>query len=157
MAEDLESCLHSIVHYNYNKCTSFWHSYYYVSCSLWLSCSILSLECLDRLLLLSQLYGQYTEQLPSLSQKEAAELLNKKSPDPLEQRRHAELKEESYSKYHGKPQWNWHFQEAHCSFRVNCTGVYCIWWEGTMERKNIEWKFWCFNSVVLIFSISHIF
>ncbi|KAK9407904.1 chloride channel protein 1 [Crotalus adamanteus] len=47
-----------------------------------------------------QLYGQYTEQLPSLSQKEAAELLNKKSPDPLEQRGHAELKEESYSKYH---------------------------------------------------------
>ncbi|KAG8130250.1 hypothetical protein E2320_017033, partial [Naja naja] len=48
----------------------------------------------------SQLYGQYTEQLPSLSQKEAAELLNKKSQESLRRRSQAELKEESYSKYH---------------------------------------------------------
>ncbi|XP_013921464.1 PREDICTED: chloride channel protein 1 [Thamnophis sirtalis] len=47
-----------------------------------------------------KLYGQYTEQPPSLSQKEAAELLNKKSQDPLKRGSQAELKEESYSKYH---------------------------------------------------------
>ncbi|XP_058024007.1 chloride channel protein 1 [Ahaetulla prasina] len=47
-----------------------------------------------------KLYGQYTEQLPSLSQKEAAELLNKKPQDSLKRRSQAELKEESYSKYH---------------------------------------------------------
>ncbi|XP_034266799.1 chloride channel protein 1 isoform X1 [Pantherophis guttatus] len=47
-----------------------------------------------------QLYGQYTDQLPSLSQKEAAELLNKTSQDSLKRRSQAELKEESYSKYH---------------------------------------------------------
>ncbi|XP_063150787.1 chloride channel protein 1 isoform X2 [Candoia aspera] len=48
-----------------------------------------------------QLYGQYTEQLPNLSRKEAAELLSeKKSQDPLKRRSHAELKKDSYSKYH---------------------------------------------------------
>ncbi|KAM6469222.1 chloride channel protein 1 isoform 2-T2 [Liasis olivaceus] len=47
-----------------------------------------------------QLYGQYTEQLPSLSHKQAAELLSKNSQDPLKRRCQAELKEKNYSKYH---------------------------------------------------------
>ncbi|XP_053156554.1 chloride channel protein 1 isoform X2 [Hemicordylus capensis] len=52
-----------------------------------------------------QLYGQYTDQLPSLSPKEAAELLSEKKPQesgqsPLKRVSQAELKEERYSKCH---------------------------------------------------------
>ncbi|XP_070592922.1 LOW QUALITY PROTEIN: chloride channel protein 1 [Erythrolamprus reginae] len=57
-------------------------------------------HCQEKALNHIQLYGQYTEQLPSLPQKEAAELLNKKSQDTLGQKSQAEFKEESYSKYH---------------------------------------------------------
>ncbi|KAH0628538.1 hypothetical protein JD844_009865 [Phrynosoma platyrhinos] len=57
------------------------------------------------LFLCPQLYGQYTEKLPSLSQKEAAELLGGKTPQrngqgPLKQSSQAEIKEEHYSKCH---------------------------------------------------------
>ncbi|XP_060092913.1 chloride channel protein 1 [Heteronotia binoei] len=52
-----------------------------------------------------QLYGQYTDQLPSLSEKEAAELLSEKKPQdngqsPLKRSSQAEIKEERYSKCH---------------------------------------------------------
>ncbi|XP_042305968.1 chloride channel protein 1 isoform X2 [Sceloporus undulatus] len=51
------------------------------------------------------LYGQYTDKLPSLSQKEAAELLTEKTPQrngqgPLKRSSQAEIKEERYSKCH---------------------------------------------------------
>ncbi|XP_061493737.1 chloride channel protein 1 isoform X1 [Rhineura floridana] len=52
-----------------------------------------------------QLYGQYTDKLPSLSQKEAAELLSEKRPQgngqgPLKRSSQAEIKAEHYSKCH---------------------------------------------------------
>ncbi|XP_060618647.2 chloride channel protein 1 [Anolis sagrei] len=52
-----------------------------------------------------QLYGQYTEQLPSFSPKEASELLSEKTPQrngqgPLKRSSQAEIKEERHSKCH---------------------------------------------------------
>uniref|UniRef100_A0ACB8ERM7 Chloride channel protein 1 n=1 Tax=Sphaerodactylus townsendi TaxID=933632 RepID=A0ACB8ERM7_9SAUR len=51
------------------------------------------------------LYGQYTDQLPSLSKKEAAQLLSEKKPQgngqsPVKRSSQAEIKEERYSKCH---------------------------------------------------------
>ncbi|KAM6309801.1 chloride channel protein 1 [Podargus strigoides] len=61
------------------------------------------LHCLENSLSYPQLYGQYTDQITDLAEKEAAKLLNKKqaqktSERPLKRDSQVEIKEEHYSK-----------------------------------------------------------